>query len=145
MQVGWDAWCKLMPGQFMAHSHPSIYAWNVRHFVSSGACLHLPHGSISCSLAHSTFATGFSFLQASGIMLSLLSDIAYFDGRLPPSWDWPPVTAGEPPPTLVIAQNTTTGWPWPGGGVRVERNWRQSQCNVLAASGLSGQEYWWCD
>lgn len=78
-------------------------------------------------------------------MQALLSDIARFDGRLPPSWGWPPVAAGAPPPTFVVAQNSSSGWPWPGGGVRTEVSWRQAQCGALAAGGLAGQEYWWCD
>lgn len=104
---------------------------------------------LAASLQEATWGWGFepseADLEASRLMQQLLSDIAYHDGRLPPAWNWPPVTPGELPPTFVVAQNTSTGWPWPGGGVRVERGWRQDHCGVLASGGLAGQQYWWCD
>jgi hypothetical protein len=83
--------------------------------------------------------------QAAALMQRLLADVAYNRGVMPPSWNWPPVTAGQPAQTLVFAQNTSSGWPWPGGGVRAEADWRASQCGVLTAGGLAGQEFWWCD
>jgi len=69
-------------------------------------------------------------------MQRLLSDIAYYDGRLPASLELARCCPGQPPPTFILAQNTSSGWPWPGGGARVEYNWRQGQCGALQAGGL---------
>jgi len=86
-------------------------------------------------------------LTVAAMLQRLLKDVANGGGGpLPDSWGWPAVTAAnaDAPPTMVLALNATD-WPWPGGGMRVERSWRAGHCSALVNAGLTGRGYWWCD
>ncbi len=68
-------------------------------------------------------------------------------GVMPASWNWPAVTDPTRVPVYVFAQplgGSGAGGLWPGGGIRVETNWRQKQCDGVRSLGMD-KTYWWCD
>ena len=84
-------------------------------------------------------------LAEADIMHHLLKDYAVGRGTMPEDWDWPPVAGPGAPAdsiqTMVLALSNV----YPGGGVRVEKEWRKEQCDgALELIGM-GENYWWCD
>jgi hypothetical protein len=83
-------------------------------------------------------------LSEAEIMHHLLKDYATGKGTMPSDWSWPTVAGPGASVDSIYTLVLSLFDVYPGGGVRIEKEWRRDQCNALNMIGM-GQEYWWCD